>query len=189
MAKLILKRFHCAAGTSEIGSESPYFLTYVGDLSLGTGRLKMTRQGNWHNEVDQGEIWTVNHTVSDGFSLEPSKTVAISAMVEEDDGPDITSDEMHDNIGLFDGIEKALNKKLKGYKDSGSTIVNDTLRNGMVLTFRHSLLLALASESGAADDLMGMPKALKLQGHPGELTKLATFTGDGGVYHVRYAQA
>lgn len=182
MAKLILKRFHCAVGTSEIGAESPYFLTYVGDLSTGQSHLKMTRQGNWENEVDQGEIWTVNETVADGFSLTPSKTVALSAMVEEDEGLDVSAVER----GM---IKNLLDAKLQQFQQAGVTTVNSAITGPMALVFKSGLALALSSASGASDDLMGMPKALKLQGQPGELTKLATFTGGGGVYHVRYAQA
>ena len=32
MSKLILKRFQCVEDTSESGGESPYFLTWVGNL-------------------------------------------------------------------------------------------------------------------------------------------------------------
>jgi len=32
MANLVLKRFQCVEDTSESGGESPYFITWVGDL-------------------------------------------------------------------------------------------------------------------------------------------------------------
>ncbi|MBI5259957.1 MAG: hypothetical protein HY855_25880 [Burkholderiales bacterium] len=180
MAKLILKRFHCVVDTDESGAESPYFLSFVADIGTGATHLKMTRQGNWHNEVDQGEIWTVNDTVADGFALVPSKTLVLSAMVEEDEGLDVTTNE----LAL---IKQMLTTKWNSIRQSGANIVNGSVSGPMATTMRTMIALALSSSAGANDDPMGV-KVVKLTGQAGEL-ELVRFQADDGLYRVRYAQA
>ena len=179
MAKLILKRFQCVDDTSEIGSESPYFLTFVGDIATGRTHLKMTRQGNWENEVDKGENWTVNETVAEGFDLVPSKTLVLSVMVEEDEGLDVSSNEL--NL-----ILATLTSKLNGFRQAGATIVNSAIAGPMASVFKTMAQLALSSSSGADDDFMGV-KRVSLTGHAGELP-LVSFSDGDGRYRVRYAQ-
>jgi hypothetical protein len=179
MAKLILKRFQCVIDTNELGSESPYFLTFVGDFATGKTALKLTRQGNWHNEVDQGETWTVNETVADGFDLVPTKTVVLSAMVEEDEGLDVNSVEVN-------MIRSVLTARLNTLRQAGVTLVNATIANLMASTMKTALQLALSSSSGADDDYMGT-RRVAITGQSGEL-QLVTFNAGGGLYRVRYAQ-
>jgi len=180
MAKLILKRFHCVIDTDEAGSESPYFLTYVADFATGRSELTMTRQGNWHNEVDRGEIWTVNHTVAQGFDFTPAHTLVLSAMVEEDEGLDIQT-------GELPLIQQLLDAKVKGLRDAGATQVNGTVAATLRGTFKSAIALALATGSGASDDAMGV-KRVTLKSQPGELA-LVSFSGDTGLYRVRYGVA
>ena len=179
MAKLILKRFQCVIDTNELGSESPYFLTFVGDFATGKTALKLTRQGNWHNEVDQGETWTVNETVADGFDLVPTKTVVLSAMVEEDEGLDVNSVEIN-------MIRSVLTSRLNTLRQAGVTLVNATIGNLMASTMKTALQLALSSASGADDDYMGT-RRVPITGQSGDL-QLITFNADRGLYRVRYAQ-
>jgi hypothetical protein len=180
MSKLILKRFHCVEETNEIDSDSPYFLTFVGDIATGKTHLKLTRQGNWHNEVDSGEIWTVNETVADGFDFSPSKTVVLCALVEEDDGLDINANER-------DMIETAVKNEMQSFINTGSTTVTNKVRNDMADRMRSAIFLATLTAAGDRDDIVSV-KALKPNGKTGEqaLVKLA---GDGGRYRVRYAVA
>lgn len=180
MAKLILKRFQCVVDTDELGSESPYFLTFVGDIGSGKTSLKMTRQGNWENEVDKGETWTVNETVAEGFDLVPSKTLVLSALVEEDEGLDVNGNE----VAM---IRQVLTNKLNGFRAAGVTIINGTIVGPMVTAFNTALGLALSSSSGADDDFMGT-KQVGLTGHSGELAPIS-FVRDDGKYKVRYAVA
>ncbi len=180
MSKLIFKRFQCVVETDEIGTDSPYFLTFVGDIGTGATSIKMTRQGNWHNEVDQGEVWTVNETVSQGFGYVPNKTVVLSALVEEDEGVDITSAEVN-------AIEAAVRHKLNQFRATGSTTVTTLVRNGLAKTMRSAILLHLLSSSGASDDIVGV-KPLLLNGSSGEQA-VVTITGDGGRYKLRDAMA
>ena len=170
MAKLILKRFQCVIDTNELGSESPYFLTFVGDFATGKTALKLTRQGNWHNEVDQGEIWTVNETVADGFDLVPTKTVVL----------DVNSVEIN-------MIRSVLTARLNTLRQAGVTLVNATIANLMASTMKTALQLALSSASGADDDYMGT-RRVPITGQSGDL-QLITFNADSGLYRVRYAQA
>ena len=180
MSKLILKRFQCLVETDEIGADSPYFLTFVGDITTGATSIKMTRQGNWHNEVDQGEVWTVNETVSQGFGYVPNKTVVLCGLVEEDEGIDITSAE----VGAIEGaVKSALNQ----FRATGSTTVTTKVRKDLATAMRSAIALHLLSSSGASDDLVGV-KALVLNGKTGEQS-VVPISGDGGLYKVRYAMA
>ena len=178
MSKLILKRFQCAVETDEIGADSPYFLTFVGDIGTGATSIKMTRQGNWHNEVDAGEIWTVNETVSQGFGYVPNKTVVLCAVVEEDEGLDVTSAE----VGA---IEAAVKSALNQFRATGSTTVTSKVRRDLASAMRGAIFLHLLSSAGAQDDIVGV-KPLVLNGKTGEQA-LVPVSGDGGLYRVRYA--
>ncbi len=180
MTKLILKRFQCAIETDEVGADSPYFLTFVGDITSGATSIKMTRQGNWHNEVDAGEIWTVNETVSQGFGFVPNKTVVLCAVVEEDEGLDITNAE----VGA---IEQAVKGALNQFRATGSNTVTTKVRNDLAAAMRGAIFLHLMSSAGARDDIVGV-KPLVLNGKMGEQS-LVSVSGDGGLYRVRYARA
>lgn len=181
MSKLILKRFQCVVETDEVGADSPYFLTFVGDITTGESDVKMTRQGNWHNEVDQGETWVVNATVANGFDFKPAKTLVLCAMVEEDEGVDITNNEVQSLI------KTGMANRLKQYRDTGSNVIKPLITNGMASTFRGLIHAALLSGSGAADDLVAV-KPLKLSGNSGDQS-VVTLIGDGGRYNVRYSVA
>lgn len=173
MAKLILKEFRCVEDTDEVGAESPYFLVFVGDLETGKTTLKMIRQGNWHNEVDKGELWVVNATVTNGFSFKPKPTLVLVAMVEEDENLDISSFE-RDNM-----IAPLLAAKFKSFRDSGSTVITGGIESGVRNTFETALALTLSN-----DDNMGI-KRLNLNGQTGE-QDLVKYSKDDGFYKVRF---
>jgi hypothetical protein len=173
MAKLILKEFRCVVDTDELGAESPYFLVFIGDLETGKTELKMIRQGNWHNEVDKGELWTVNAPVVSGFSFKPNPTLVLVALIEEDENLDISNFE-RDNL-----IKPLLAAKFKSFKDSGSTIVTGGIESGVSSTFKTALGLTLAN-----DDNMGI-KRLKPNGQTGN-QPLLNYFADTGHYRVRF---
>lgn len=179
MANLILKRFKCNVDTNESGADSPYFLTFVGDLGTGKATVKRTAQGNWHDEVDQGETWTVNETVASGFDLSPGDTLVLSIMIEEDTGYDVTASEAHGSIR--NTMKNAVND-LKG------SPLNDTVIGALTTTFRNAVKGALLSHVGADDDLMPKVRRVKLKPGAGELDPVS-FIGGGGNYSVRYAKA
>lgn len=180
MSQLILKRFHCVTETDEVGADSPYFLTFVGDIVNGKTSLRLTRQGNWHNEVDQGEIWQVNATVADGFDFKPARTLVLCAMVEEDEGLDISGNEI-------ESMQAAMAQRLNQYRATGANVIKPIITNGMAQLLRSLVLMSTLSSAGARDDIVGV-KALKLSGNAGEQA-LVSLVGDGGHYRVRYAVA
>jgi len=95
MANLILRRFKCVEDTSEVGGESPYFITWVGDVRQGMSTLKLTRKTYWDNNVSKGPgAWPVDDVVSTGLSLKVSDTLALAMMIEKDEGIDVVSSEI-----------------------------------------------------------------------------------------------
>lgn len=173
MAKLVLKEFRCVEDTDEVGSESPYFLVFIGDLETGKTALKMIRQGNWHNEVDEGELWVVNAPVTNGFNFKPNPTLVLVAMIEEDDNVDVSNFEK-DNM-----IAPMLATQFKSFKDSGATIVTSGISSAVSTTFNLAVGLALSN-----DDNMGI-KRLKTTGQTGD-QPLLNYFADTGHYRVRF---
>lgn len=178
MAKLVLKEFTCVVDTDELGSESPYFITLVGDVAKGDAKVKITRQGNWHNEVDKGEKWIVNETVDSGFSPNSNQTLVLVAMVEEDEGLDVSGSER-----AF--IESKLNDQLNDLKSAGVNQITGSIRDAISNNFVNRVSAALSSAAGANDDLLGI-KRLQLNGAPGAQPPLK-FTGGNGDYRVKFA--
>src|SRR3954466_649916 len=95
MTNLVLTSFVCVEDTSASGGESPYFLTWVGDIVTSQSTLRLTRKTYWNNNVDKGPgAWPVDDVVSSGLTLQPSNTLALAIMVEKDGGIDIVSAEI-----------------------------------------------------------------------------------------------
>ena len=175
MSKLILKRFACVADTDESTPDSPYFLTFVGDIGTHKTETKLTRQGNWHNEVDKGETWTVNDTVADGFGLVPAKTLVLSSMVEEDEGLDISSPEVAN-----------IKQKMQDFFDGFSgPAITGSIRTAMKSMFKALIEQKLASTAGDEDDLMSPIRHVGLNGNVGD-QPVVSFAGGTGLYKVRY---
>lgn len=186
MAQLVLKRFQCVEDTSESGGESPYFITWVGDISTSASTLRFTRKAYWDNNVDKGPgAWPVDDVVSTGLSLNPAQTLALAVMVEKDEGVDITQAEL-------DAIRQRMGQVLNTYRQAGfgagDSLFINVMRNTLEAEVRH----ALESSSGADDDLMEednwrAARRILLAGSNGELP-LVIFKGGTGQYNVRYAQ-
>ena len=187
MANLVLKRFQCVEDTSEIGGESPYFITWVGDLSTGESALRLTRKTYWDNNVSKGPgAWPVDDTICSGFSLKPSNTLALALMIEKDEGIDITSSEI-------DSIRSSMGSVLETHRQAGFTASDTNFINTMKNTLESKINQALSSAAGADDDLMKedgyrAARRVVLTGKTEELA-IVTFKGGGGQYNVRYAQA
>ena len=184
MANLILKRFQCVEDTSEIGGESPYFITWVGDVRDGTSTLKLTRKTYWDNNVSKGPgAWPVDDVVSTGLSLKPSDTLALAIMVEKDEGIDVLASEI-------DAIRSSMATVLRNHEAfmaSDPSFIS-TMKN----TLESKVKQALQSSAGADDDLMEesghrAARVIDLRGGAGELP-IVTFKGGGGQYSVRYAR-
>ena len=72
--KLTFQHFICEEGTSEIGDESPYFLTWVGNVRDNVSTLRYTRQAVWNDNVPENPdgVWQVNEGVANNLrSLPP----------------------------------------------------------------------------------------------------------------------
>ncbi len=184
MAKLTFKEFRCVVDTDEMGDESPYFLTWVGDSRLKDSRIKFSRKGFWENKVSPGPWWPVNDVVvnDDDFDLSPLRTMALAAMVEEDEGTDLTGDEVQ-------AINNQMRTVFKNHVNSGKQVQDADFITIMRNTFRTEIRSRVADTSGADDDLMEednwkAARRIVLTG-TGTLD-LVTFKGGNGKYEARY---
>ncbi len=144
MANLVLKRFQCVEDTSEVGGESPYFITWVGDVREGTSTLRLTRKTYWDNNVHKGTgSWPVDDVVSTGLSLKPSNTLALAVMIEKDEGIDVIAAEIE---AMKSSIETVL-RNHSAFLASDPLFIS-TMRN----TLEMKISQALQSSVGADDD-------------------------------------
>lgn len=190
MAKLILKRFQCVEDTSESGGESPYFLTWVGNLAdPSQSTLTLTAKSYWNNNVHKGPgAWPVDHVVCAALPPSPSKTLALAVMVEKDEGRDITAAEVQ-------AMKQTMQNVLQTWVNSGvfDSTANANFVNTLKNTFEAQVENKLQSSVGADDDLMEednwrAARRIALTGQNQELA-IVTFKGGTGQYNVRYAQA
>ena len=188
MAKLVLKRFQCVEDTSESGGESPYFITWVGNLDdPAKSTLRISAKAYWNNNVDKGPgAWPVELVTCPELPPTPSKALALAIMVEKDEGRDITTDEVE---AMRKSMEKALRTWVEaGVFDSSHANFVSTMKN----TFESLVKGKLESSDGADDDLMEednwrAARRIVLTGKNEELA-LVTFKGGTGQYNVRYAR-
>jgi hypothetical protein len=188
MAQLVLKRFQCVEDTNESGGESPYFITWVGNLNdPGASTLTLTAQAYWNNNVDKGPgSWPVNDVVCAALPTPPSKALALAVMVEKDEGRDIVTAEMQ-------SMKQNLQNALQTWVNSGvfDSNGNANFVNTMKNTFEAQVRTRLQSSVGADDDLMEednwrAARRITLTSQPQELA-IVTFKGGDGQYNVRYA--
>ena len=90
MPKLMLEKFQCVEETDEVGSDNPYFFTFVGQRSSLTTTVVSTQLSFWKNEVDSGDMIPVHVEITSAFNLNPADTLLICGMVEQDDGRDVS---------------------------------------------------------------------------------------------------
>ena len=193
MAKLIFKRFRCQEGTSEIGLESPYFLTWVGNVRTNVSTLRYTRQAFWNNKVDEGPWWPVNETVSNGIDLAPNKSLALAIMIEKDGGADITKAEATDNVQNNGpkSVREKMAALLNTHFTNDSNIQDANVVSNFRLTFDQAVKDAMASTSGDDDDLMkpevgAASQVIHLKSIPATLDAVK-FRNDGdAVYWAEY---
>jgi hypothetical protein len=69
--KLTFQHFICEEGTSEQGDESPYFLTWVGNVADNVSTVHYTRQAVWNDNVPENPngVWLVNEAIVRNFQL------------------------------------------------------------------------------------------------------------------------
>ncbi len=175
MSKLILKEFRCVEDTDESGSESPYFLVFIGDLETGKTDVKRIKQGNWDDEVDKGELWVINAPVpfAHNFSFKTNPTLILVALIEEDVDVDISETEVNNFF------KPLLDNSFQSFKKSGSSIVTNGISSSVAGDFNLLLGLKLGN-----DDNMGV-KRLKPTGQAGN-QPLLNYFADTGHYRVRF---
>lgn len=88
MGKLILADFKCVVETNELGSDSPYFVFFIGKGSdPAAAKLVTIRQPQWDEDVDAGNVFHPNVVVD---SVDDD-TLILCALMEEDLNTDITT--------------------------------------------------------------------------------------------------
>src|SRR5687768_3632484 len=89
---LVFSQFRCLEETNEIGSDSPYFLVFSASGSNpDLNHTVLVRQPHWDDEVDSGEAFSPNTAVA----TVNSNSLVLAAVVEEDDGPDLSSSDVN----------------------------------------------------------------------------------------------
>jgi hypothetical protein len=149
----------CLVETSEIGSDSPYFMVFAASLT----NPDATTFGKWgpgylDNVVNTGETFAPNASI---IANVPSNWVLISIMMEEDDGNDMSSLELQ-NIG----------NNMHNYYQIwfGSSSMPSQMR---------AMLRGMADDYSTNDDIVATGYS--------SVGALVTYSGDGGVYRVRYS--
>jgi hypothetical protein len=189
MAKLTFERFICVEGTSESGDESPYFLTWVGNVKDNVSALRYTRQAVWNDNVPENPngIWNVNEVVVNNFDLSPQNTLALAIMIEEDDGFDLSKLEATDSGNdTIVSVRETMANLLKTHFSLHSNVKDDKVIKNFQLTFAKAVQDFLHG-----DDLMDEPDDNKRAARMLDLTVAnkkpeATFRGGGGKYVARY---
>ncbi len=200
MAKLIFRKFRCDIDTDEIGGDSPYFVTWVGNLVSAQSVVKFTRQAFWENNVDMGDDkpgpwWPVNHTIVNGFDLSPAHALVLTAMVEEDEAQDLSQSEAESlgNVGKdaqgfsIPSIQKTMSQVMETHRQAGFNVGDAQFISTMRNTLEAAIRKRLNSPSGAQDDLMeeGSHRAARklTLGGTGDLSTVV-FKGSGGKYEA-----
>ena len=164
MSKLILERFKCLEESDEIGSDSPYFMVYVAEARSGKAKsdVKFVRRESWDNEVDTGDTFITNKTVSEGMHHD----LVIVGMLEEDWDADFAfpmSEIIAMNMKSLDSLLAAV-----------TTGVSDTVAEIVRGEFARQL-----NTFAVNDEVLGV-KRLKNTANP------LVFTGDGSNYQVKF---
>jgi len=165
MSKLILERFKCREDTTETGAESVYFMIYVAEARNGTAHsdVKFIRKEAWDNEVDKGDTFITNITVSSGMHHD----LVIVGMIEEDWDPDLENPVnliIAQNMKGLDGTLAAATTVTTGVDDNLGHIVRDEFHNQL-------------KNHIANDEIMGV-KRWKTS------SPTLTFSRDEGIYDV-----
>jgi hypothetical protein len=195
-SKLTFQHFICEKGTSEIGDESPYFLTWVGNVTDGSQTLHYTRQPVWNDNVPENPsgVWLVNEVVVNNFDLAPSKTLALTLMIEEDEGVDLTKVEARhvDSSDSLTSVREKMLQLLNTHVQRRSNIQDDLVIRNFSLTFASAVRGFLENPVGDQDDLMedtdsGILAARKINlAAANKLPEVVFRDHSGGRYRARF---
>ena len=179
MPKLILEKFQCVEETDEVGSDNPYFFTFVGQRSSVTTTVVSTQLAFWRNEVDTGDVIPVNVEITSAFSLSPADTLLICGMVEQDDGRDVSG-------AKVTAIRTAMNSLFSTWTTGSLAPFTDMHFRRQIRDNLESLIQKEINKfsKGGEDDVM--QAALVTVGNAAGLFEPATLRGHDGEYRVWY---
>ena len=159
--KLTFQHFICEKGTSEFGDESPYFLTWVGNVADNVSTVHYTRQAVWNDNVPENPngVWLVNEAVVRNFDLSPLRALALTLMIEEDEGVDLTKTEARrrDSTDSFTSVREKMAELLNTHFNQHSSIQDANVVRNFQLTFAFAVRGFLEDPTGDQDELMEDP--------------------------------
>ncbi|HYP40517.1 MAG TPA: hypothetical protein VEX13_09165 [Chloroflexia bacterium] len=170
MATLKLKSFRCIEETDETGSDSPYFVIFVGRPGATPSSDVVTiREVQWDNEVDTGDFSTTNSTVAGNVG---TNAVVLVALMEEDDGPNVIGS------GMLAHIKQVMNVWFNPL--AASNLTPQQIAFQILPTFRMML-----DVFNGNDEIVSV-KSLRVTTLSGNLAPLS-LNGDGGRYQVQFS--
>jgi hypothetical protein len=171
MGRLILTDFQCIEETNEIGSDSPYFVFFIGKGSdPGAAKLVTVRQPQWDEEVDAGEVIHPNAVVDNV----DDDTVILCALMEEDLNTDITT-----GTGAYRKVRDHMRTLLIAHAAGGSLPVAQ-LADVLIPEFRKEIEAHRTNDD--LIDVIHVPANIDLRQHGA-----FSMQGDGGHYLVWFA--
>lgn len=178
MAKLIFKRFTCVTETDEVGSDSPYFLFFIGNTNpttkQATSTVKMVREDTWDNNIDSGDsrdISTGDQTIATNVD---SNTLVLVAVLEEDVNPDL--------VGI-----NLLNVQIQAQAFFAFFVTTQNWNLPQLATKMKTVFLDIINSNLANDDMVNVAR-LTIPSKVGSIPTVHFF-GDGGHYTTDFAIA
>jgi len=172
MADLILNKFVCVEETDEVGSDSPYFLLFVGRPgNKPTSKVTRIRRDAWDGEIDSGDRRVLNQNVANDVG---KSTLVLVALMEEDADPDVGT------VGTI-VLQSRMQEAFKGIGSVGG-IMPAQMESLMVNEFTKAI------DSVASNDELISIRRVNINTLSGPLPVL-DFKGDGGHYRVHFVMA
>jgi len=194
--KLTFQHFICEQGTSEQGDESPYFLTWVGNIADNKSTVHYTRQAVWNDNVPENPngIWLVNEAIVRNFDLSPLRALALTVMIEEDQGVDLTRTEARriDSTDSFTSVRERMAQLLNTHFNQHSSLQDAVVVRNFQNTFAFAVRGFLDDPVGDQDDLMedtdsNILAARKIDlAAPNKLPEVVYRDHSGGRYRARF---
>lgn len=154
MATLILTDFQCVDETNEIGSDSPYFVFFIGKgRDAGAAKLVTVRGPGWDERVDQGDILHPNMAVAEV----DRDTVVLCALMEEDLATDITT-----GTGAYRKVRDHMRMLLSTVAANGSVSTAE-IAEALIPEFRREILAHRTNDDLV--DVIPVPADIDLRAH------------------------
>lgn len=184
MATLRLVEFRCVVDTDEHGMESPYFVTWAGNIETGESVVRYSRKDFWENKVEPSAWWPVGDVVTNQFVLDDTTTLALAIMVEEDEGTDLTRSEAEDLIN------RRMTETLNVFRRNGTAANDAQFIEVMGNALRAEVFARMQPPAGAEDDILektGYRAARQIVFRNKTSPVSVIFKGGNGKYEARYS--